>query len=161
MKIKQLIKVAEAIEGKLPADMHELDEVEHLSLHRGEPIKIADMDIVYLVRAFRHQERMLKKQIDAEYISKLARERDMWKEKAMNMVERETYEATKEALAEVNRQPTVKAEAYDVAWKEVDRWKARAEMWRKNMKRQHTRKVVTMCSARYLMTQMVKSLLTI
>jgi hypothetical protein len=70
MKIKQLIKVAEAIEGKLPADMHELDEVEHLSLHRGEPIKIADMDIVYLVRAFRHQERMLKKQIDADtYLS--------------------------------------------------------------------------------------------
>jgi len=131
MKIKQLIKVAEAIEGKLPADMHELDEVEHLSLHRGEPIKIADMDIVYLVRAFRHQERMLKKQIDAEYISKLARERDMWKEKAMNMVERETYEATKEALAEVNRKPTVTAEAYDVAWKRIQTLEKRAEMWQR------------------------------
>jgi len=131
MKIKQLIKVAEAIEGKLPADMHELDEVEHLSLHRGEPIKIADMDIVYLVRAFRHQERMLKKQIDAEYISKLARERDMWKEKAMNMVEKETYEATKEALAEVNRKPTVTAEAYDVAWKRIQTLEKRAEMWQR------------------------------
>ena len=131
MKIKQLIKVAEAIEGKLPADMHELDEVEHLSLHRGEPIKIADMDIVYLVRAFRHQERMLKKQIDAEYISKLARERDMWKEKAMNMVERETYEATKEALAEVNRKPTITAEAYDVAWKRIQTLEKRAEMWQR------------------------------
>ena len=131
MKIKKLIKVAEAIEGKLPADMHELDEVEHLSLHRGEPIKIADMDIVYLVRAFRHQERMLKKQIDAEYISKLARERDMWKEKAMNMVEKETYEATKEALAEVNRKPTVTAEAYDVAWKRIQTLEKRASMWQR------------------------------
>jgi len=131
MKIKQLIKIAEAVNGKLPADMYELDEVDHYSIHRNEPIRIADMDVVYLVRAFRHQERMLNRQVGAEMISKVAKERDMWKEKALNMVEKETYEATKEALAEVSRQPTVKAEAYNIAWKEVDRWKARAEMWRK------------------------------
>ena len=131
MKIKQLIKIAEAVNEKLPADMYELDEVDHYSIHRNEPIRIADMDVVHLVRAFRHQERMLNRQVDADMISKLARERDMWKEKAMNMVEKETHEAVKEALAEVNRQPTVKAEAYDLAWKEVDKWKARAEMWRK------------------------------
>ena len=111
--------------------MYELDEVDHYSIHRNEPIRIADMDVVYLVRAFRHQERMLKKQINAEYISKLARERDMWKEKALNMVERETYEATKEALAEVNRQPTVKAEAYDAAWKRIQTLEKRAEMWQR------------------------------
>jgi len=131
MKLKQLIKIAEAVNGKLPADMYELDEVDHYSIHRDEPIRIADMDVVYLVRAFRHQERMLRRQVDADIISKIAKERDMWKEKALNMVEKETYEATKKALAEVNRQPTVKAEAYDIAWKEVDTWKARAEMWRK------------------------------
>ena len=131
MKIKQLIKIAEAVNEKLPADMYELDEVDHYSIHRNEPIRIADMDVVHLVRAFRHQERMLNRQVGANLISKLARERDMWKEKAMNMVEKETHEAVKESLAEVNRQPTVKAEAYDLAWKEVDRWKARAEMWRK------------------------------
>jgi hypothetical protein len=131
MKVKQLIKIAEAITGKLPADMYELDEVEHKSYHRDEPIRIADMDVVYLVRAFRHQERMLNRQVGAEMISKIAKERDMWKEKALNMVEKETYEATKKALAEVNRQPTVKAEAYDIAWKEVDRSNARANMWKK------------------------------
>ena len=131
MKVKQLIKITEAINGKLPADMYELDEVDHYSIHRDEPIRIADMDVVYLVRAFRHQERMLRRQVDADIISKIAKERDMWKEKALNMVEKETYEATKNALSEVNRQPTVKAEAYDIAWKEVDTWKARAEMWRK------------------------------
>jgi len=131
MKVKQLIKIAEAVTGKLPADMYELDEVDHYSIHRDEPIRIADMDVVYLVRAFRHQERMLRRQVDADIISKIAKERDMWKEKALNMVEKETYEVTKKALAEVNRQPTVKAEAYDIAWKEVDTWKARAEMWRK------------------------------
>jgi len=131
MKVKQLIKIAEAVNGKLPADMYELDEVEHHSIHRDEPIRIADMDVVYLVRAFRHQERMLNRQLGAEMISKVAKERDMWKEKALNMVEKETYEATKEALAELNRQPTVKAEAYDIAWKEVDRSNARANMWKK------------------------------
>ena len=131
MKVKQLIKIAEAVTGKLPADMYELDEVDHYSIHRDEPIRIADMDVVYLVRAFRHQERMLRRQVDADIISKIAKESDMWKEKALNMVEKETYEATKEALAEVNRQPTVKAEAYDIAWKEVDRANARANMWKK------------------------------
>ena len=131
MKVKQLIKIAEAVNGKLPSDMYELDEVDHYSIHRDEPIRIADMDVVYLVRAFRHQERMLRRQVDADIISKLARERDMWKEKALNMVEKDTHERVKNALAEVNSQPTVKAEAYDIAWKEVDRWKARAEMWRK------------------------------
>ena len=132
MKVKQLIKIAEAVDNtKLPADMYELDEVEHYSLHRNEPIRIADMDVVYLVRAFRHQERMLKRQVDADVISKLARERDMWKEKAMNMVEKDTHEKVKNALAEVNRQPTVKAEAYDVAWKRIQTLEKRAEMWQR------------------------------
>jgi hypothetical protein len=132
MKVKQLIKIAEAINGKLPADMYELDEVEHHSYHRDEPIRIADMDVVYLVRAFRHQERMLNRQVGTtDTALKIAKERDMWKEKAMNMVEKETYEAVKEALAEVNRQPTVKAEAYDVAWKRIQTLEKRAEMWQR------------------------------
>ena len=140
MKIKQLIKIAEAVNEKLPADMYELDEVDHYSIHRNEPIRIADMDVVHLVRAFRHQERMLNRQVGADMISKLARERDMWKEKAMNMVEKETHERVKNALAEVNRQPHVKAEAYDVAWKEWERWKARAEMWRKEYEKATSKK---------------------
>jgi hypothetical protein len=116
MKVKQLIKIAEAITGKLPADMYELDEVDHHSIHRDEPIRIADMDVVHLVRAFRHQERMLNRQVGANLISKLARERDMWKEKAMNMVEKETHE------------------------KEWEHWKARAEMWRKEYEKATSKK---------------------
>lgn len=134
MKLKQLIKIAEAVNGKLPADMYELDDVEHYSLHRNEPVTMADMDLVYLVRAFKHQERMLRRQLGAdtlsETVSKLARERDMWKEKALNMVEKDTFDKVKNALAEVNSQPTVKAEAYDIAWKEVDRCNARANYWK-------------------------------
>ena len=124
MKVKQLIKIAEAINEKLPADMYELDEVEHHSFHRDEPIKIADMDVVYLVRAFRHQDRMLNRQVGTtDTALKIAKERDMWKEKAMNMVEKDTHEAVKKALAEVNSQPTVKAEAYDIAWQKAEYWK--------------------------------------
>jgi hypothetical protein len=140
MKVKQLIKILEAVDDKIPSDMYELDEVEHHSTTHDEPIRIADMDVVHLVRAFRHQERMLNRQVGADMISKLARERDMWKEKAMNMVEKETHESVKEALAEVNRQPHVKAEAYDVAWKEWERWKARAEMWRKEYEKATSKK---------------------
>ena len=132
MKVKQLIKIAEAITGKLPADMYELDEVEHKSFHRDEPIRIADMDVVYLVRAFRHQERMLNRQVGVtDTALKIAKERDMWKDKAMNMVEKQSFNKVKEALAEVNRQPTVKAEAYDVAWKRIRTLEKRASMWQR------------------------------
>lgn len=141
MKVKQLIKIAEAVDNtKLPADMYELDEVDHYSIHRNKPIRIADMDVVYLVRAFRHQERMLNKQVDVDMISKLARERDMWKEKAMNMVEKDTHEKVKNALAEVNRQPTVKAEAYDVAWKRIQTLEKRAEMWQREYEKATNKK---------------------
>ena len=141
MKVKQLIKIAEAINEKLPADMYELDEVEHRSYHRDEPIRIADMDVVYLVRAFRHQERMLNRQVGTtDTALKIAKERDMWKEKAMNMVEKDTHEKVKNALAEVNRQPTVTKEAFDVAWKEWEHWKARAEMWRKEYEKATSKK---------------------
>jgi hypothetical protein len=99
------------------------------------------MDVVYLVRAFRHQERMLNRQVGVtDTALKIAKERDMWKEKAMNMIEKDTHEKVKNALAEVNRQPTVKAVSYDLAWKEVDNWKARAEMWRKEYEKATSKK---------------------
>ena len=124
MKVKQLIKVLEAVDDtKLPADMYELDEVEHYSTNHDKPIRIADMDVVHLVRAFRHQERKLTNQLTVDVISKLAKERDMWKEKALNMVEKETYDKVKNALAKVNREPHVKAEAYDIAWEKAEHWK--------------------------------------
>jgi hypothetical protein len=141
MKVKQLIKIAEAITGKLPADMYELDEVEHKSFHRDEPIRIADMDVVYLVRAFRHQERMLNRQVGVtDTALKIAKERDRWKEKAMNMVEKHSFNKVKDALAELNRQPTVKAEAYDVAWKRIQTLEKRAEMWRKEYEKATSKK---------------------
>jgi len=55
-----------------------------------------------------------------ELITKLAKERDMWKEKAMNMVDKSTFNEVRDKLAEVNKQPTVKAEAYDIAWQKVE-----------------------------------------
>ena len=55
-----------------------------------------------------------------ELITKLAKERDMWKEKAMNMVEKSTFNEVRDRLAEVNQQPTVKAEAYNIAWQKVE-----------------------------------------
>src|SRR5210317_94856 len=141
MKVKQLIKIAEAVNGKLPADMYELDEVEHHSFHRDEPIRIADMDVVYLVRAFRHQERMLNRQVGVtDTALKIAKERDRWKEKAMNMVEKHSFNKVKDALAELNRQPTVKAEAYDVAWKRIQTLEKRAEMWRKEYEKATSKK---------------------
>src|SRR6056300_1835943 len=75
-----------------------------------------------------------------DLIISIANERDMWKEKAMNMVEKETFDKVKNALAEVNRQHTVKAEAYHIAWKEVDRANARANMWKKEYEKATSKK---------------------
>jgi len=137
MKVKQLIKIAEAVNGKLPADMYELHDVEHYSYHRGEPIRIADMDVVYLVRAFRHQERMLNRQVGTtDTALKIAKERDMWKEKAMNMVEKETHE---ELVMENQRlvqqlehdETVVPKEAYEAMKERYEKEVSKAEFWQK------------------------------
>ena len=56
MKVKQIIKVAEAIDDsrKMPCDMHELEDTKYFSHSKQDFIAIADMDIVHLVRAFKN-----------------------------------------------------------------------------------------------------------
>ena len=52
MKIKQIIKLLEVIEGKLPSDMYELGS----DLYERDDEKymsISDMDFVHLIRAFK------------------------------------------------------------------------------------------------------------
>ena len=111
MKVKQLIKVAEAIDDsrKMPCDMHELEDTKYFSHSKQDFIAIADMDIVHLVRAFKNDRHRLANQLtDKDLIRQnedlvsanrqLARQHDIWKEKAMNMVEKSSYDALKEQL---------------------------------------------------------------
>ena len=57
MKIKTIIKLADVLDDsrRMPCDMNELDTVYYNSISRNEPIKVADMDIVHLIRAFKKQ----------------------------------------------------------------------------------------------------------
>jgi hypothetical protein len=111
MKVKQIIKVAEAIDDsrKMPCDMHELEDTKYFSHSKQDFIAIADMDIVHLVRAFKNDRHRLANQLtDKDLIRQnedlvsanrqLARQHDIWKEKAMNMVEKSSYDALKEQL---------------------------------------------------------------
>ena len=104
MKVKQIIKVAEAIDDsrKMPCDMHELEDTKYFSHSKQDFITIADMDIVHLVRAFKNDRHRLANQLtDKDLIRQnedlvsanrqLARQHDIWKEKAMNMVEKSTH----------------------------------------------------------------------
>ena len=104
MKVKQIIKVAEAIDDsrKMPCDMHELEDTKYFSHSKQDFIAIADMDIVHLVRAFKNDRHRLSNQLtDKDLIRQnedlvsanrqLARQHDIWKEKAMNMVEKSTH----------------------------------------------------------------------
>jgi hypothetical protein len=105
MKVKQLIKVAEAIDDsrKMPCDMHELEDTKYFSHSKQDFIAIADMDIVHLVRAFKNDRHRLNNQLtDKDLIRQnedlvnanrqLAKQHDIWKEKAMNMVEKSSYQ---------------------------------------------------------------------
>ena len=104
MKVKQILSIKEiADDKKLPCDMYELAKTTYLSQSKQEMIPIAEMDIVHLVRAFVNDRGRLANQLtDKDLIEQnnvlintnkvLARQHDMWKEKAMNMVEKSSYQ---------------------------------------------------------------------
>jgi len=215
MKVKQILSIKEIADDKrLPCDMHDLDNHYYPSESHGTLIKLADMDIVHLVRAFKKGvNKSLNHTTDAElstqnddlvnanknlgnrvdYLTKgiqdgfisgvddlekieqlekdkqrlsdridvilkeneevhlethrlvqqlehdehqvgkivplvqenlsLSRQRDSWKEKAMNMMEKSSYDELTKVNAElkfqieqVDRNQTVSKEAYDIAW---------------------------------------------
>jgi hypothetical protein len=110
MKVKQILSIKEiADDKKLPCDMYELYDTKYMSVSRDEMIPIAEMDIVHLIRAFKNDRHRLANQLtDKDLIEQnnvlintnkvLARQHDMWKEKAMNMVEKSSYDVLKEQL---------------------------------------------------------------
>ena len=102
MKVKQLVKIVEAVDDRLPSDMYDLDNMHHYSKNQDEVVSIADMDVVHFIRAFNHQAHMLNNQVTSDDLIKqnrdlisanktLGRLHDTWKEKAMNMVEKSTH----------------------------------------------------------------------
>ena len=141
MKVKQIIKVAEAIDDsrKMPCDMHELEDTKYFSHSKQDFVTIADMDIVHLVRAFKNDRHRLNNQITDDDLIKqnrdlvsanreLARQHDMWKEKAMNMVERSTYDDLKKKseydTLNVEGVRTVWQDRYEHELKNAEYWKA-------------------------------------
>tara|TARA_Y100000768_G_scaffold385641_1_gene372211 strand:+ start:1439 stop:1954 length:516 start_codon:yes stop_codon:yes gene_type:complete len=52
MKIKQIIKILETVDGFVPSDMKELDNVLYESKSQGKDYSIEDMDFVHFIRAF-------------------------------------------------------------------------------------------------------------
>ena len=160
MKVKQILSIKEIADDKrLPCDMYELYNTKYMSVSRDEMISIEDMDIVHLIRAFKNDRHRLANQITDDDLIKqnrdlvsanrqLAKQHDMWKEKAMNMMEKSSYDdiedtlkntikanneliqlnkQLKESLRQVNLTPTVSTESYDIAWKQVDYWRKIAE----------------------------------
>ena len=143
MKIKTIIKLADVLDDsrRMPCDMYKLDESSYMSESRGDAIPIADMDIVYLVRAFK---KSIAKDVshvsDADLIKQnndliaanktLGRLHDVWKEKAMNMVEKSTYQDLEKKLAYYKKLSENNfIQSVDDS-EEVDKWKKKAEYWR-------------------------------
>jgi len=138
MKVKQLVKILEAVDDRLPSDMYDLDNMHHYSKNQDEVVSIADMDVVHFIRAFNHQAHMLNNQVTSDDLIKqnrdlisanktLGRLHDMWKEKAMNMVERSTYDdlKTKSEYDGLNVEGvrTVWQERYEHELKMAEYWK--------------------------------------
>ena len=158
MKIKTIIKLADVLDDsrRMPCDMYKLDEVSYVSESRGDSIPIADMDIVHLVRAFKKDRAKCVNHVtDADLIKQnrdlvsanktLGRLHDMWKEKAMNIVEKSSYDDLKKQtdvlvkdnselrfqMQQVDRNQTVSKEAYDVAWNNNEELKKQVAHWKK------------------------------
>ena len=158
MKIKTIIKMADVLDDsrRMPCDMYKLDEVSYVSESRGDSIPIADMDIVHLVRAFKKDRAKCVNHVtDADLIKQnrdlvsanktLGRLHDMWKEKAMNIVEKSRYDDLKKQtdvlvkdnselrfqIQQVDRNQTVSKEAYDVAWNNNEELKKQVAHWKK------------------------------
>jgi hypothetical protein len=53
MKIKELLKMQEIIHNnKIPSDIEDIINLEHLSLHKKEYVSVKDMDLIYFLRHF-------------------------------------------------------------------------------------------------------------
>ncbi len=52
MKIKQIVKILETVDGFVPSDMKELDNVFYESKSQEQDYAVEDMDFVHFVRAF-------------------------------------------------------------------------------------------------------------
>ena len=88
-----------------------------------------------LVQQLEHDEHQVGKIVPLvqENLS-LSRQRDSWKEKAMNMMEKSSYDELTKVNAElrfqieqVDRNQTVSKDAYDIAWQNMELWKKRYE----------------------------------
>ena len=103
MKVKQILSIKEIAEDKkLPCDMYELYDTKYMSVSRDEMIPISEMDIIHLIRAFKNDRHKLANQFTDKDLVKqndvlvntnkvLGRQHDIWKEKAMNMIEQSTH----------------------------------------------------------------------
>ena len=132
MKVKQILKIKECVEDKkLPCDMYELYDTKYMSVSRDEMIPISEMDIIHLIRAFKNDRHKLANQLTDKDIIKqndvlvntnkvLGRQHDIWKEKAMNMVEKSTYQIMWDNCE-------VRTKERDEALDQVKHWKKLAE----------------------------------
>ena len=109
MKIHRVVQMlgATTSTGKLSDDMYDLNYKDYYSEAEGRDIPISHMDFQHMVRAFvKQNEEDVRtdtqegkiKDCQVEYnktlnslCASLSKERDIWKEKAMNMVEKSTH----------------------------------------------------------------------
>ena len=141
MKVKTIIKLADVLDDtrKMPCDMHDLDNHYYPSESQGNLVKLAEMDIVHLVRAFKKGvERTVNHVTDEQLIT----QNDDLVNANKNLGNRVDYltkgiqdgfisgvddlekieELTKEnaelkfQIEQEDRNQTVSKEAYDIAW---------------------------------------------
>jgi len=159
MKIKTIIKMADVLDDtrKMPCDMHDLDNHYYPSESQGTLIKLAEMDIVHLVRAFK---KGVNKSLNHTTDVELSTQNDALVNANKNLGDRVDYltkgiqdgfisgvddlekieQLTKEnaelrfQIQQVDRNQTVSKEAYDIAWdnnkllkKELELMKGRYE----------------------------------
>ena len=159
-------KYKKLAEDNFISGVDDLGEIEFLRYHNKLDIETINKNI-HTMSNMANQITKLKKQLNnttyqpydkqgrardyqVEY-AKLAKERDKWKEKSMNMVEKSSHEEIeetlkdtiksngeliqlnkqlKESLRQANLTPTVSTQAYDIAWKNNEELKDELQTYR-------------------------------
>jgi len=164
VKVKHYKKLSE---DNFVSSVDDLGEIEFLRHHNKLDIQTINTKMDTILN-MADQIKKLKKQLkDTTYqpydkqgrvrdyqveYTKLAKQRDDWKEKSMNMVEKSSYDELKKErdgavdaisnsfeiileenkqlkfqIEQVDRNQTVSKEAYDIAWQNMELWKKRYE----------------------------------
>jgi len=107
MKIKQIVKILETVDGFVPSDIKELDNILYESKSQEKDYALEDMDFVHFVRAFIKYNTQLNEEVRRDTqegkVAELTQEIEQYKKHCNNSVSIDVYENLKERNQDLHK----------------------------------------------------------